>query len=67
MRVISTVAKGNNKRMTIELEPGEAIIVVKDGSHYKLGHPVEDVVSANVIAESQRVTWCSASQEWQPL
>lgn len=51
-------------RVTVDLQPNEKLLVVRSGSHYKLGHPVEDVVASHVISESTQVHWCSASQAW---
>lgn len=65
MKTISTTQKPNGKRrVTVELDAGETLLAVRDGAHYKLGHPVEEVMAAHILVDSQKVTWCSASQEW---
>lgn len=65
MKTISTTQKPNGKRrVTVELDAGETLLAVRDGAHYKLGHPVEEVMAAHILSDAQPVTWCSASQEW---
>lgn len=65
MRTITEKTLANGKRrVTLELDPGERLLSVRDGAHYKLGYPVEDIVAVHVLETSTEVTWCSASQEW---
>lgn len=66
MKLLSETQKSNGKRrVVVELDSDETILAFKNGAHYKLGHPVCEVMASHVITESERVTWCSASQEWQ--
>lgn len=66
MKLLSQTQKSNGKRrVVVELDSDETIMAIKNGAHYKLGHPVCEVMAAHVISEAERVTWCSAGQEWQ--
>lgn len=65
MKTISTTQKPNGKRrVVVELDANENLVAIRDGSHYKLGHPVCDVMASHVLAEAEQVNWCSVSQEW---
>lgn len=65
MKTISTTQKPNGKRrVVLVLDANETILVIREGTHYKLAHPVCDVMASHVIAEAEQVNWCSASQEW---
>lgn len=65
MKITSTTQKPNGKRRVIvELDAGETLLAIRDGEHYKLGHPVEEVMASHIIAEAVPVSWCSSSQEW---
>lgn len=66
MKIVSQTQKVNNKRrVVVELDTNETLVAFKNDAHYKLGHPVSEVMAAHIITEAERVTWCSASQEWQ--
>lgn len=66
MKLLSQTQKSNGKRrVVVELDADEEIMAFKNGAHYKLGHPVCEVMAAHIITEAECVTWCSASQEWQ--
>ena len=65
MKTVSTTQKPNGKRrVVVELDAGETLLAIRDCAHYKLGHPVDDVMAAHILAEAEQVNWCSASQEW---
>lgn len=65
MRTVSEKLLANGRRrVVVELEPGETLVAVRDGAHYRLGQPVDEVVAAHILTDSTRVTWCSASQAW---
>lgn len=57
------VANGR-RRITLELDPGERLLPVRDNAHYQLGEPVGDIVAAHVLADSRPVDWCSIEQRW---
>ena len=59
----ATLKRGH--RVTVELEPGEAIINVRDGRYYRLGGQVDDIVQSHVITEMTGVYWCSVTQKWE--
>lgn len=65
-RVSEKPLPNGKRRVVLELDPGERLLSVRAGAHYKLGHPVNDVVAAHVLETSAEVTWCSAGQEWVP-
>ena len=52
-------------RVTVELQPGEALAAIRKDSYYRLGGQVEDIVQGHVITEVQPVYWCSISQKWE--
>jgi hypothetical protein len=59
-----TPIKDDRTRVTIELDPGETMIVIRRNSHYKLSDPVNDVVASHIISDAVEVEWCSFSQAW---
>jgi len=59
-----TMKKTGKRRITVELDKGEALIAVRPDSFYKLGYPVEDVVPSHVLENAHQVTWCCVGQEW---
>lgn len=66
MKLLSETQKSNGKRrVVVELDSDETIMAFKNGAHYRLGYPVSEVMASHIITESGRVSWCSASQEWQ--
>lgn len=64
MKILKETESKGKKRVTVELEAGERLISIKNGRHYKLGYPVEDIVPDYVVAETREVSWCSVSQKW---
>lgn len=65
MKIITTKAMANGRTVaTVELEPGERLIGIMPGQHYKLGEPLDDVVAAHVLEAAVPVNWCSVGQEW---
>ena len=52
------------RRVTLELAPGETLGCIKEGSYYRLGGQVGDIVQSHVITEMTNVYWCSVSQAW---
>lgn len=57
--------KAGRRRITVELGPSEKLIAVCENSHYKLGYPIEDIVSGHEVADARPVMWCSISQKWE--
>ncbi len=65
MKITNTLQRPDGtKKLTIELGVGETLIAIAPDAHYRMGQPVDDVVASHILAETARVTWCSASQEW---
>jgi hypothetical protein len=52
------------RRVTLELDKEDEVVIVRRGAHYALGQPVGDVVPAHVITEAAQVTWCCVEQKW---
>jgi hypothetical protein len=65
MKVITALVKKNGKRrVTVELDPGQKLIAIREDGFYKLGYPFEEVVQSHIIEDAQQVTWCPLGQEW---
>lgn len=65
MKEISCKTLKNGKfRVTLEIDPGEKLIAIREDSFYKLGYPFEEVVQSHIIQDAQQVTWCPLGQEW---
>lgn len=60
---MATLKRG--RRVTVELSPNEQLISIKDGSYYRLGGQVEDVVQGYIIIDAYPVCWCNVTQEWE--
>lgn len=60
---VATLKRG--RRVTVELEPNERLISIKDDDYYRLGGQVEDVVRGHIITEAYPVYWCSITQKWE--
>jgi hypothetical protein len=60
---VATLKRG--RRVTVELEPNEYLISIKDGAYYQLGGQVEDIVAGHIIIDCHPVYWCSVSQKWE--
>lgn len=52
------------RRVTVEIDHGETLMAFKDGCHYELGDPLDEIVAGHFITNSQRVVWCSLEQGW---
>lgn len=65
MKILRTrTNKAGNEEVTVELLPGERLVPIQTNYHYRLGHPVCDVVGSHVLATARKVVWCSISQQW---
>jgi hypothetical protein len=60
---VATLKRG--RRVTVELEPDEYLVSFKDGTYYRLGGQVGDVVRGHIITEAYPVYWCSIAQKWE--
>ena len=60
---VATLKRG--RRVTVELEPNERLISIKDDDYYRLGGQVADVVRGHIISEAYPVCWCSVTQKWE--
>jgi hypothetical protein len=52
-----------NTRVTVDLKPGEKVLVVRAGL-YRLPEPVDMVVHSDFLTDAKPVAWCSAGQEF---
>lgn len=65
MKIVSTKELASGKRrVVVELDANETLMAFKNDAHYKLGHPIREVMAAHIITEAERVTWCPIGQEW---
>lgn len=66
MKIIREKINRRGKReVTVELDTNDTLIAIRKNSHYKLGYPIQDIVSGHELAESTPVIWCSISQKWE--
>lgn len=56
--------KSGKFRVTLEIDPSEKLMAIREDSFYKLGYPFEEVVQSHIIQDAQQVTWCPLGQEW---
>lgn len=67
MIVKSTKHLPNNKKIvTVELNADESLHAFREGMHYRLATPMDDVVHSDYIIGAQEVAWCSIEQKWVP-
>lgn len=59
-----TITLKGKVRVTVDLEPGERLVAIKEDAFYRLAHPMDDVLHGHIIADAARVSWCSVGQEW---
>lgn len=65
MRTLKTAQKDGKRIVTIELDHGEHLLVVRDDAYYRLGVPLDDqTMPAHVLANAVPVYWCPIEQDW---
>ena len=65
MKEVSCKTLKNGKlRLTVDIDPGEKIMAIREDSFYELGYPVEEVVQSHIIQNAHLVTWCPLEQKW---
>lgn len=65
MKTIREKVKPDGTReVTVRLAPGEKLVAINEGLHYRLGYPLEDVVGGHVISDPTPVSWCCIEQKW---
>jgi hypothetical protein len=62
---MATLKRG--RRITVELSPGETLFNIREGTYYRLGGQVDDIVQSHVITEMRGVYWCSITQKWEEV
>jgi hypothetical protein len=60
---MATLKRG--RRITVELAPGETLLNIREGTYYRLGGQVDDIVQSHVLTEMRGVYWCSITQKWE--
>jgi len=63
-RILVKELAGGRRRVVFELEAGEELVAVRDGAHYQLGDPLDDVVPSHILAAAHQVSWCPVEQKW---
>jgi hypothetical protein len=68
-KIVKQKVSGNKLLVTVELpadffDNGGVLLNANKNIHYKLASQVDDIVSADVVIDSDEVYWCSISQEW---
>lgn len=64
MKLIHNKPVKGKIQVTYELEPGETLVSIQDGAHYRLADSLDDVIASHYLEGMQRVVWCSIQQEW---
>jgi hypothetical protein len=62
---MATLKRG--RRITVEVSPGETLFNIREGTYYRLGGQVDDIVQSHVITEMRGVYWCSITQKWEEV
>lgn len=72
--VRQTLLANGARRVVVDIVDGQDLVlvpkqakavVITDGSHLRLGHPMDDdVVAAHVLQKAEVVQWCSIQQKW---
>jgi hypothetical protein len=52
-------------RKVLYLQEDEEVVIVKKSSMYRLGHPLEDIITGETIVDALRVEWCMLEQRWR--
>lgn len=67
MRVVSSKNSrdGKTTRVTVDIQPGERLISVRDEAFYTLGEPMDEVVQGHILRNAQAVHWCPLGQRWE--
>ena len=47
-----------------EISEGSQLLLIDPKAHYKLGDPIDEVLSGDILTASREVTWDNAEQEW---
>lgn len=64
-KVTSEKIVGNKRRVTVELNEGEEVVVVNPRACYKMGGQLDDIVFGNALTEATKVGWNHFTQEWE--
>lgn len=57
--------RDGKRKVVVELSPGEKLVSVRENAHYRLGQPMDDVVSGRILSDMVVVHWCSIGQKWE--
>lgn len=64
MKIISEKIVRGQRRVTVELAPGEHLQGINPDSHYHLGDPMDDVIAGHILVGAAPANWCSVVQRW---
>ena len=56
--------KSGKRHVLVEIDANETLFAMDVDAYYRLGGQMEDIVQGHVIAEADKVYWCSINQEW---
>jgi hypothetical protein len=64
MKVLKAVPVKNTSRVriTLEVDSSQKLVAIRPEAYYRLGQPLEDVVSGDLITEAEQVI----GQKWEP-
>lgn len=55
---------GGGRRVTLDVAGDEDVHATAGDGFYRLGHPLDDVVTGHILNSVTRVYWCVAQQKW---
>lgn len=65
MKILNERVKPDGSSVfTVSVPKGETLMAVRDNAHYRLGHPLDDVVGGHIVSAAQEVSWCVVEQKW---
>lgn len=64
MKIMKDQATPHGRKVTLELAPGEQLVVVRQAAHYRLGVQMDDIVTGDVLSEAVEVFWNMHEQKW---
>lgn len=65
MKVISEKFVRGQRRLTVELAPGEGLQAINPDKYYRLSDPMDDVIAGHILARATMANWCSIEQKWR--
>jgi hypothetical protein len=57
--------KSGARRVTVEIDPSEKLLAIREGRFYRLGYPLDsEIVEGHHLTLAIPVSWCVIGQEW---